>query len=84
MSEVDFEVEAMRLGLPLAMKSKSACATIGCGQTKLRELIHEGRLDARKSGKDLLIMTSSILRYRASLPRALFVMSPKKSASANV
>jgi hypothetical protein len=76
--QVDFEAEVVRLGLPLMMKSKPACEAIGCGPTKLRELISERRIDGRKRGKDLVVMTASILRYNASLPPARFAL-PKKA-----
>jgi len=79
MSEIDFEAEVVRLGLPLMMKSKPACEAIGCGPTKLRELISARSIDGRKRGKDLVVMTASILRYNASLPRAQFALPPKKS-----
>ena len=77
--EIDFDAEVVRLGLPLTMKSKPACVAIGCGATKLRELISEGKLDGRKRDKDLVVVTASILRYNASLPPAQFALPPKKS-----
>ena len=82
--QVDFEAEAVRLGLPLMMKSKSACELIGCGPTKLRELIHARKIDGVKRGKDLLIKTASMLRFNASLPRAEFALAPKKSKDVGV
>ncbi len=79
--EIDFEVEAVRLGLPLYMKSKAAARMMCCGGTKLRELVHTGEIEGRKRGKDLLIKTSSILRYNASLPRAQFMLPKIESRS---
>jgi hypothetical protein len=79
--EIDFEAEAVRLGLPFTMKSRDACAAIGCGATKLRELISEGKLDGRKRDKDLVVVTASILKYNASLPPAQFALPPKKLKS---
>jgi hypothetical protein len=76
---VDFESEVVRLGLPLVMKSKPAGKFMGCGPTKLRELINEGHLEGVKRGRDLVIRTSSILRFNASLPPAQFTLPPKKS-----
>jgi hypothetical protein len=79
MSVVDFEVEAVRLGLPLLLKSKAAAKLMACGQTKLRELINDGHVEGYKRGKDLLVRTSSVLRFNAGLPPARFTLPPKKS-----
>jgi hypothetical protein len=79
---VDFESEAVRLGLPLFLKSKAAARMMSCGPTKLRELIHEGQLEGVKRGKDLLVKTASVLRFNASLPPAHFTLPPKKAKSA--
>jgi hypothetical protein len=76
---VDFEVEAVRLGLPLFLKSKAAATMMSCGPTKLRELIHDGQIEGVKRGKDLLVKTSSVLKFNASLPRAQFTLPPKQS-----
>jgi hypothetical protein len=76
---VDFETEAVRLGLPLFLKSKAAARMMSCGPTKLRELIHDGQLVALKRGKDLLVKTSSVLKFNASLPPAQFTLPPKQS-----
>jgi hypothetical protein len=80
-SEVDFEAEVVRLGLPLSMKTKQACRTMDVGQTKLRELIAEGRLDGRKRDKDIVVRTASILKYNAGLPPAEFVTAKKAKAT---
>jgi hypothetical protein len=79
--QVDFETEAVRLGLPLFLKSKAAARMMSCGPTKLRELIHEGQLEGVKRGKDLLVKTASVLRFNASLPPAQFTLPPKKAKS---
>jgi len=84
MNKVDFEAEAIRLGMPLVMKAKPACAALGCGPTRLRELIHEGKVDGRKSGRHIVVTTASILRFNASLPRAEFALAPKKSKDVGV
>jgi hypothetical protein len=78
MSHMDFEVEAVRLGLPLFLKSKAAAKMMSCGATKLRELINDGQIEGFKRGKDLMIKTSSVLRFNATLPPARFTL-PKKS-----
>ena len=80
---VDFEVEAVRLGLPLFLKSKAAATMMSCGPTKLRELVHQGKITGVKRGKDLMIKTASILRYNASLPPAQFTLPSKKSKDVN-
>jgi hypothetical protein len=79
--QIDFDAEVIRLGLPLSMKSAQACEAMDVGPTKLRELISAGEIDGRKRGRDLVVMTASILRYNANLPRAEFTLSPKKSKS---
>jgi hypothetical protein len=81
MKDHDFEAEAIRLGLPLFVKSKAAAIMMSCGPTKLRELVQSREIDGRKRGKDLVVMTASILRYTASLPQAQFTLPPKKSAA---
>ena len=80
--DVDFESEVVRLGLPLHLKPKAATKLMSCGPAKLRELIHEGKIEGVKRGKDLLVRTSSILRYNASLPRARFSLSAKQTSAA--
>ena len=79
---VDFEREAVRLGLPLYLKSKAAAVMMSCGPTKLRELINDGHIEGVKRGKDLLVKTSSVLRFNAGLPPAKFTLPPKRSSSA--
>jgi len=56
---------------PLAVRRKAAAAMIGCGTTKVDELIATGRIDAVKSGKHLLITVVELERYIASLPPAV-------------
>jgi excisionase family DNA binding protein len=80
--QVDFEVEAVRLGLPLYLKSKAAAKMMSCGSTKLRELIQDNHLEAVKRGKDLLVRTSSVLRFNASLPPARFAPQKSKDVAA--
>jgi hypothetical protein len=79
--ETDFEVEVVRLGLPLSMKTGQACRVMDCGPTKLRELVAEGKIDGRKRDKDLVIRTASILKYNAELPPAEFAIAAKKAKS---
>jgi hypothetical protein len=55
---------------PLAVRRRDACAMIGCGTSKLDQLIARGEIEARKSGKNLLILVSSLERYVAGLPPA--------------
>jgi hypothetical protein len=80
--DIDFEVEVVRLGLPLHLKAKAACKAMSCGPTKLRELIHGGHIEAQKRGKDLLVKTASVLQFNASLPAARFTLPPKNAKSA--
>jgi excisionase family DNA binding protein len=55
---------------PLAMRRKTAAKALGIGTTKLDELIAEGQIAALKCGKVLLILTSELERYVATLPAA--------------
>jgi hypothetical protein len=80
-SEMDYNAEAIRLGLPLHMKLGKACEHIPCGPTKCRELIADGKIDGRKMGRDIVISTASILRYQASLPKAQFAKKPGTKAA---
>jgi hypothetical protein len=58
---------------PLAVRRQVAAAMLGEGRSKIDELIATGRLDARKSGKNLLILVSSLESYVAGLPPAVLV-----------
>jgi hypothetical protein len=53
---------------------------MSCGPTKLRELIQDNHIEAVKRGKDLLVRTSSVLRFNASLPPAKFSLQKSKAA----
>jgi excisionase family DNA binding protein len=57
---------------PLALRKKAAAATIGCGTSKMDELIASGQIKAIKSGKQVLVLTAEIERFLASLPPATF------------
>jgi excisionase family DNA binding protein len=61
---------------PITVRRRAAAQLLGCGTTKVDELIATGELEARKSGKLLLILTASIDRYVESLPVAKLKMSP--------
>ncbi|HVE20463.1 MAG TPA: helix-turn-helix domain-containing protein [Acidocella sp.] len=54
-----------------AYRPRDAEKIIGCGHTKLYQLIAEGVLDARKMGRATVITADSIDRYLDSLPKAL-------------
>ena len=81
MEEDELTAQAVRLGLGLAMKVKPAGKLIGCGRTRIFELLGDGQLEGVKSGRDTLIKTPSILRYMASLPRAEIKPSKKRVAA---
>ena len=49
---------------------RSACDFLGCGVTKLYELLGAGLIEARKLGSRTIIPESSLSAYRANLPRA--------------
>lgn len=60
-----------------------ACRELGCGKSKLYELIGDGFIDARKSGGTTLILTDSIDRYLANLPPADIRTRPRKDLRAD-
>jgi excisionase family DNA binding protein len=55
-----------------------ACRELGCGKSKLYEMIGEGAIDARKSGGTTLILAESIDRYLSTLPPADIRTRPRK------
>jgi excisionase family DNA binding protein len=57
-----------------------AKALLGCGTTKLYELMAAGSLDARKLGRHTRITAASIAAFQASLPKAA-IMTGRKGAS---
>lgn len=54
---------------PKAMTIPKACAYSGCGRTKIYELIAQNRIEAVKLGARTLIITESLDRFLASLPK---------------
>jgi excisionase family DNA binding protein len=63
---------------PRVYTVSGACRELGCGKSKLYELIGEGLIDARKSGGTTLILAESIDRYLADLPPADIRTRPRK------
>jgi len=63
---------------PLALRRKAAAQALGVGVSKIDLLISNGTITAVKSGKCLLIPTSELERYVASLPRAVLNMGRRK------
>jgi hypothetical protein len=55
---------------PLAVRRRVAADMLGEGVTKIDELVATGQIDARKSGKNLLILYASLEAYLAGLPVA--------------
>jgi hypothetical protein len=53
---------------PLVVRRRVAASMIGGGTTKLHELIASGEIEARKSGRSLLISVASLEAYIAGLP----------------
>lgn len=47
---------------PLAYSVKDACRVTSLGVTRVYQLIHEGRLDARKIGRRTVVTAASIRR----------------------
>src|SRR6266566_476811 len=54
------------------VSKKQAQVIIGCGHTKLGELLRNGELDAVKDGSKTRVTIASIRRYQANRPRADF------------
>jgi hypothetical protein len=55
---------------PIVVRRLDACAMIGVGTSKLDYLISTGQIEAKKSGKNLLVIVASLERYIAGLPAA--------------
>jgi hypothetical protein len=55
---------------PIVVRRPVAASMIGQGISKIDELIASGQIEARKSGKNLLILVSSLEAYIANLPVA--------------
>ena len=54
----------------IAVRRQDAANMIGEGISKIDMLVATGRIEARKSGRNLLILVASLERYVASLPPA--------------
>ncbi len=57
--------------MKVALTKLEAAHAIGCGKTKLEELIDSGVIKAVRSGKVVLIPVKELERYIASLPAAV-------------
>lgn len=68
---------------PLAYTVQNAGAAIGCGTTKLYELMSSGTLDCRKLGGRTIILAESLENYIASLPPADIRTKPRRSGNAS-
>jgi excisionase family DNA binding protein len=55
---------------PFTVRRPAAAAMLGVGRTKLDTLIAAGEIQAKKSGRSLLILVSSIEKYIEGLPTA--------------
>jgi len=55
---------------PLAVSIEKAEKAIGCGRTKIYELIGAKKLDARKLDSKTVVTWASIKAYASSLPAA--------------
>jgi hypothetical protein len=68
---------------PIAVRRPVAASMIGQGISKIDELVATGQVEARKSGKNLLIIVASLEAYIANLPLATLKSSGnyKKSAA---
>ncbi len=55
---------------PIAVRRQDAAAMIGEGVSKIDMLVATNQIEAKKSGRNLLIVVSSLERYVAGLPPA--------------
>jgi len=55
---------------PAALGVADAAKYIAVGTVRIRELIREKRVDARRDGRRLIIMTASLDAYLQELPSA--------------
>lgn len=53
-----------------AVKPRKAAEMLGCGITRLYELLNEGRLASYKDGASRMVLVSSIHRYQSECIRA--------------
>ncbi|PGH56492.1 excisionase [Azospirillum palustre] len=54
---------------PICVTIKDAVKMIGVGNTKFHELLNSGEIEAVKSGRQTLVLTSSLHKYVENLPR---------------
>jgi hypothetical protein len=66
---------------PIAVRRRVAASMIGEGTTKIDELIATRQIEARKSGRNLLILVASLEAYVAGLPVATLNSCYKKPAT---
>jgi excisionase family DNA binding protein len=62
---------------PIAVRRHTAAELLGVGVTKIDELIAQGHIVAKKSGKVLLIIYASLERYAEGLPQ-VFLQPPAR------
>jgi excisionase family DNA binding protein len=55
---------------PITVRRREAASMLGIGTSLLDELIASGQIDAKKSGKNLLIVVASLEEYVSRLPAA--------------
>jgi hypothetical protein len=60
---MSIQLEAVGNDEPIAVSPKRAQAMLDIGQTRMYELINDGRLVSYKDGKNRRILMSSILKY---------------------
>ncbi|MFC5358240.1 helix-turn-helix domain-containing protein [Azospirillum himalayense] len=53
----------------IALSVAEAKSKIGVGTTKFYELLNEGKIEAVKVGRKTLVLTESLEKYVANLPR---------------
>jgi hypothetical protein len=61
---------------PLAVRRRQAALLMGVGVTTVDILIARGELKAKKLGKSLVILTTSIVRFLDGLPDANLLLPP--------
>jgi hypothetical protein len=67
---------------PIVVRRQVAASMLGIGTTKLDELVASRQVEARKSGRSLLILVASLEAYVAGLPVATLNSCYKKPPAA--
>lgn len=68
---------------PLWLSYKGAMQMFDIGETTVRRLIREGKVEARRQGNRIKIRTQSLERYMATLPSPTASPHPARTAASS-